>query len=128
VVPAGFGSGIGITPMGFADGGWIGGHGTGTSDDMPIMASIGEHMTNARAAKAFAPVLDGINSGRIPSMPALKSMLGTSNIDRRSFHFGGFNFPGIKDAREARQAERHMTSTLQRELGRATRAGYREKP
>lgn len=113
---------------GYADGGWIGGWGTGKSDSMTVRASIGEHMTNARAAKAFAPLLDGINSGRIPSMPALKQMLGGQQIDARRFSFGGFSFPGIRDAREARQAERHMISTLQRELGRASKAGYRQQP
>lgn len=121
------GAGAGDLMLGaMADGGWVGGHGTGRSDSNLIWASVGEHMTNARAARAFGPVLDGINSGMIPSMPALRKMMGSSTIDRRSYHFGDFMFPGIRDAREARQAERHMTSTLQRELGRASRAGYRD--
>ncbi len=57
--------------VGFAGGGWIRGMGTGRSDDNQIWASDGEHITNADSARRFAPVLDGINSGKIPDMPSL---------------------------------------------------------
>lgn len=110
---------------GYADGGWIGGWGTGTSDSMMIRASVGEHMTNAMAAGKFAPVLDGINSGRIPDIPSLGRMLGGQSLFAPRMSFGDFVFPGIRDAREARSAARQMVSEIQREMSLTIRAGYR---
>ena len=48
------------TPQ-FAQGGLISGPGTGTSDDIPILASNGESIINARSTAAFLPLLDAIN-------------------------------------------------------------------
>ncbi len=46
----------------FAGGGDIWGKGTGTSDSIPILASTGEHMTNAKSAAKYRPLLHAINN------------------------------------------------------------------
>jgi hypothetical protein len=47
-----------------AAGGMVSGPGTGTSDDVPIMASNGEFVVNAKAAQAHRGLLEALNSGR----------------------------------------------------------------
>lgn len=49
--------------LGFADGGYVSGPGTGTSDSIPAMLSNGEFVINSKATKAFGPLLHAINSG-----------------------------------------------------------------
>ncbi len=49
-----------------AAGGRLFGAGTGTSDDIPIWASHGEFIVNARSTAQFLPALEAINSGRMP--------------------------------------------------------------
>lgn len=48
----------------FADGGFVSGAGTSTSDSIPAMLSNGEFVVNAAQTKRFAPLLHAINSGR----------------------------------------------------------------
>jgi hypothetical protein len=48
--------------VGYAGGGRISGPGGPRDDRVPIMASAGEYVVNARAAHAWLPVLDAINS------------------------------------------------------------------
>ncbi len=48
-------------PKGFATGGHIAGPGGPRDDRIPIMASDGEFMVNARATKRFRPLLEAIN-------------------------------------------------------------------
>lgn len=57
-----------ITPQGFATGGHITGKGTGTSDDIPIMASNGEFMMRyAAVQKLGLPMMEYINkTGELP--------------------------------------------------------------
>jgi len=50
-------------PKKFAAGGQIYGPGTGTSDSIPIMASAGEFIVNAKATKENLPLLAAINGG-----------------------------------------------------------------
>ena len=47
-----------------ASGGWIHGAGTATSDSVPLMASAGEFVVNARAAGPNAALLEAINAGQ----------------------------------------------------------------
>jgi tape measure domain-containing protein len=58
--------------FGFADGGWPGGRVRGPGgprgDKIPIMASDGEHITNARSAKKYGPLLDAINNDTLARM------------------------------------------------------------
>lgn len=52
-----------------ADGGPVGhvrGPGTSRSDSIPAMLSNGEFVVNASATKRFAPLLEAINSGKVP--------------------------------------------------------------
>jgi hypothetical protein len=57
-----------ITPQGFATGGYITGKGTGTSDDIPIMASNGEFMIRQAAVSKLGLVaLNYMNkTGELP--------------------------------------------------------------
>lgn len=50
---------------GYRSGGWIRGAGSGISDIIPIMASAGEYMVKASAAKDSSMLLNAINSGRV---------------------------------------------------------------
>jgi TP901 family phage tail tape measure protein len=50
----------------YASGGPVVGPGTGTSDDVPILASNGEYVVNAAAAAKNGVLLDAINSGKMP--------------------------------------------------------------
>ena len=45
----------------FARGGAIGGYGTGTTDNVPILASPGEVVINSRSAQMYKPLLSSIN-------------------------------------------------------------------
>jgi hypothetical protein len=45
----------------FARGGTIGGYGTGTTDNVPILASPGEVVINSRSAQMYKPLLSSIN-------------------------------------------------------------------
>ncbi|WP_442580710.1 tape measure protein [Mesorhizobium sp. ASY16-5R] len=58
--------------FGFADGGWPGGRVRGPGgprgDKIPIMVSDGEHITNARSAKKYGPLLDAINNDTLARM------------------------------------------------------------
>lgn len=68
----------------FAAGGRISGPGTGTSDSIPIMASNGEFIVNAEAARAFAPLLVSINKGRLPAFAA-GGLITTNEAGREVF-------------------------------------------
>ena len=74
----------------FAEGGWVGGHGTGTSDSMVARVSKGEFVVNAAAARAHGDLLTAINGGRVnPQLingeynpgagPAIKNSSSTTN-------------------------------------------------
>jgi chorismate mutase len=49
-------------PVGFPGGGPISGPGTGTSDSIPIMASNGEYMINARSTAKHRSLIEAINA------------------------------------------------------------------
>jgi hypothetical protein len=66
-----------------ADGGYISGPGTGTSDSIPAMLSNGEYVINASAVKAYGPqLMNSINTkkfavgGMVGSMPSASSAPG----------------------------------------------------
>lgn len=52
-------------PIGFPGGGPISGPGTGTSDSIPIMASNGEYMINAKSTAKYRGLIEAINSDRL---------------------------------------------------------------
>ncbi|MFW1969372.1 tape measure protein [Acinetobacter guillouiae] len=83
-----------ITPQGFATGGHITGKGTGTSDDIPIMASNGEFMMKASAvSKLGLSALNYMNlTGQIPEHSNYMSMNSQSNqsdLSIQKFKDGG---------------------------------------
>jgi hypothetical protein len=53
-----------------SEGGWVEGPGTTTSDSIPKMLSRREFVVNAADAAEYAPILEAINDGRRPIMPA----------------------------------------------------------
>lgn len=60
---------IQVQAGGRAQGGFVQGEGTGTSDSIPAMLSNGEYVINARSTKMFGGLLNLINSaGRQPKM------------------------------------------------------------
>lgn len=70
----------GGSPTGFDSGGAVIGPGTGTSDSIPAMLSNGEFVVNAAATKQFAPLLQAINSGNLPSFKDGGDVSGGSNM------------------------------------------------
>ncbi|MFE1926537.1 hypothetical protein ACFW91_28750 [Streptomyces asoensis] len=54
-------------PIGPGSGGAIRGPGTGTSDSIPIMASNGEYMINARSTAKWRPLIEAINADTLGS-------------------------------------------------------------
>jgi hypothetical protein len=52
-------------PIGFPGGGPIRGPGTGTSDSIPIMASDGEYMINARSTAKYRSLIEAINADKL---------------------------------------------------------------
>ncbi|MFE2546938.1 hypothetical protein ACFXDK_43550, partial [Actinacidiphila glaucinigra] len=52
-------------PIGFPGGGPISGPGTGTSDSIPIMASNGEYMINAKSTAKYRSLIEAINADRL---------------------------------------------------------------
>lgn len=57
-----------VSAVGFADGGFVQGPGTGRSDSIPAMLSNGEFVINAMSTSQYLPLLKAINAGRVPSM------------------------------------------------------------
>jgi len=55
---------------GFASGGLLRGPGGPTADRIPILASNGEYIVNAAATRRWLPLLEAINSGRLPRLAA----------------------------------------------------------
>lgn len=52
-------------PIGYPGGGPVKGPGTGTSDSIPIMASNGEYMINARSTAKHLPLIEAINADKL---------------------------------------------------------------
>lgn len=65
---SGGGGGTGLLGklFGFADGGRVSGPGSGRSDSILARLSNGEFVVNSKAAKQYGPLLQAINSGRVP--------------------------------------------------------------
>ncbi|MBB4632942.1 tape measure protein [Sphingosinicella soli] len=87
--------------LGFAEGGHIRGPGTSTSDSIPIMASNGEYVINAKATRENLPLLEAINSGKAPAF-ATGGRIGASMSNTYAPSVN-VNVAGGQDARVARQ-------------------------
>jgi len=101
---------------GHAQGGYIRGRGTGTSDSIPIWASNGEYMVKAAAvSRVGVPVLDRINSGQMPGF-AGGGLVGSSGGGATiHLHVGGREYPmtasrGVADSLIHEARTRHTLS------------------
>lgn len=106
----------------YASGGRISGPGGPRGDRIPIMASDGEYMVNARAAEQHLPLLEAINSGRMPHMAEggavnrrAQSVLssGMINVSRDGQQGATFNFsPTIQASGNAATDDRLLQEML----------------
>jgi tape measure domain-containing protein len=60
------GAGGWLSGLFFANGGFVSGAGTSTSDSIPAWLSNGEYVINAASTKKFLPILEAINNNSIP--------------------------------------------------------------
>ena len=81
-----------------ARGGRLSGPGTGTSDSIPIDASHGEFITNARATAKHLPLLEAINR----DVPAFAAGGLVSNVNLLGSSLHGPNFPKMFDTAAAK--------------------------
>lgn len=65
----------GIFGGGRKDGGWVQGPGGPRQDNIAMMLSSDEYVVNARAAKAYAPVLEWINNQGLSSAPVVPNYI-----------------------------------------------------
>lgn len=112
-----------ITPQGFATGGPITGKGTGTSDDIPIMASNGEFMMRQYAASKIGLVaLNYMNqTGEIPFQREYHGMktqfLGSTQPDLNVQKFKDGGLVGVSRINNADVERSQFDSILQRNTG-----------
>ena len=67
-----------------ADGGYVSGPGTGTSDSIPTMLSNGEFVLTADTTRRLGvPFLNGLNSGRLPAF-ASGGLVGSAGVHAQS--------------------------------------------
>jgi TP901 family phage tail tape measure protein len=80
------GTSIGKSPavQKFANGGFVSGEGTGTSDSIAAMVSNGEAIIPADKAKKYAPLISGIIAGKIPGFARGTVSVGGSAYETRS--------------------------------------------
>lgn len=72
----------------FADGGFVSGPGTGTSDSIPAMLSNGEYVMTAAATRQFLPMLEAMRSGNLST--GLGNLVGSMRVHvPRTPHFAG---------------------------------------
>ncbi|MFW2106120.1 hypothetical protein ACG94R_21460, partial [Acinetobacter guillouiae] len=112
-----------ITPQGFATGGHITGKGTGTSDDIPIMASNGEFMLKAAAvSKLGLAALNYMNqTGEIPFQSEYLGMksqyLGSTQPDLNVQKFKDGGLVGVTRINNADAERSQFNSVLQTNIG-----------
>ena len=112
-----------ITPQGFATGGHITGKGTGTSDDIPIMASNGEFMMKASAvSKLGLSALNYMNqTGEIPFQREYLGMktqfLGSTQPDLNVQKFKDGGLVGVSRINNADVERSQFDSIRQRNTG-----------
>ncbi len=82
-------SNIRAVSLAFADGGYVRGPGTGTSDSIPANLSNGEYVVNAKATAANLSLLENINAGRKPAFMSLGGMVDASQNARTGGQQGG---------------------------------------
>jgi hypothetical protein len=130
----------GTAPVAKADGGYISGPGTGTSDSIPARLSNGEYVVRASAVAKHRAVLEAINSDRIPRFAdgglvgnagsGAAPMIGPSNVIAPSISVTVQGSPGMSDQDHqrtgeniARSLEHQVRSMIAQELRTQRRPG-----
>lgn len=111
-----YGSPVGVWGQGhgYKDGGWVSGPGSTTSDSIlaPFLSNK-EFVVNAAAAAQNGPLLEAINAGNVPSLPAGFGSATTSSTSNastnhdRSVNYYGDNYVMNPDEL-FRQQDRHV--------------------
>ena len=103
---------MGLFSMFLAGGGHVTGPGTGTSDSIPAMLSNGEYVVRAASTRKFLPLLEAINTGRLPAF-ALGGPVGAlPNLSGLS---------GIESANQGTQITQQFDITITGDISRQTR-------
>ncbi|RQH14938.1 hypothetical protein [Bradyrhizobium sp. RP6] len=130
----------GGAPVAKADGGYISGPGTGTSDSIPARLSNGEFVVRASAVAKHRAVLEAINGDRIPRFAdgglvgnagsSGAPMIAPSNVIAPSISVTVQGTPGMSDQDHqrtgeniARSLEHHVRTMIAQELRTQMRPG-----
>lgn len=108
----------------FAQGGFVEGPGTGTSDSIMARLSNGEYVVNARMTKMWLPILEAINAGAKPDAFAQGGSVGTSSARPMPVFNGGggqtFNvsleYHGNGDKEDAKEMAKQVKKAVQKEF------------
>jgi len=120
------------TPMHHATGGTVVGSGTGTSDSVPIMASDGEEIINAKQSAKYRSLLKSINAGVdgfATGGTVRAAFAGTGPATRLAspagYDTGGMMMPGGVGKNYGAKAERWLSGSQTEwfEAGRAAAGG-----
>lgn len=106
---------VGAAPVAKADGGYISGPGSGTSDSIPARLSNGEFVVRASATAKHRAVLEAINADRIPKFAdgglvggngsGAAPMIAPSNVIAPSISVTVQGTPGMSDQDHQRTGE-----------------------
>lgn len=109
--------------LGYDKGGFTG---SGGDHEVAGMVHKNEWVWDAPTTRKFAPLLQMMGKGRIPSFtgPGLASVIqpGRSGGDHH-YHFGDVVVPGVSDERAARRSGNQVVGVVQRKLAGVNRKG-----
>ena len=118
--------------LALAGGGMVTGPGGPTSDSVPLWASNGEYVLNAETVRRLGKAkLDLINHGASAPRFATGGFIGkypsdiaANNNGGDTYHLGGISFPGVTNARDARETARQFAASFQNSVASAKKKGY----
>lgn len=120
------GPAAGALGLPFADGGMIYGAGGPRADQVPVMASAGEFIVNARATARHRPLLERINNGVVPGF-ARGGIIGGGAAGAQSggtvFH-AHFDLRGAQGDEAVRAAAKRGMDAALREFARSDLPGH----
>lgn len=118
-------------PLPFAGGGMVTGPGSPTSDSIQAWLSNGEYVLNAAAVRRWGKShLDMMNKGVQPPRFAVGGIVGkyqdiaANNNGQPTLHVGQMVFPGVTNAREARETANQAAAALRNKIAIASKRGY----
>jgi hypothetical protein len=109
--------------LGYARGGPVFGPGTGTSDSVPLLASTGEFIVNARDAQKNLSLLQYINSGALSGGPA-PATFSPAQLRDHATTTGGNTFTGVHADGDVYLTDPHALERTQRENLRRAQAQF----